>query len=49
MVGAVVLEQLSRDIEERARKAELDQAKPYADRLRGEFARVRDALAGIAA
>jgi signal transduction histidine kinase/DNA-binding response OmpR family regulator len=49
MVGAVVLAQLSRDIEERARKAELDQARPYADRLRGEFARVRDALAGIAA
>jgi len=49
MVGALTLAQLSREIEELARKAQVDRAKSYADKLRGEYARVREALEGIAA
>ena len=49
MVGALTLAQISREIEELARKAEVDRAKSYADKLRGEYARVREALEGIAA
>jgi len=49
MVGALTLAQLSREIEELARKAQVDRAKSYAEKLRGEYARVREALEGIAA
>jgi len=48
-VGALTLAQLSREIEELARKAQVERAKPYANKLRGEYARVREALEGIAA
>jgi len=48
MVGALVLAQLSGKIEELARAADAEGARPYGGQLRGEFARVREALRRMA-